>query len=94
MPMWIEYNKPWLDFEDEGLSKAGTLVEIKGNNNWNEAKTGYDDTTIAKYLIGDINEARGVCDDCVEFHKQVIVLRYKVVYKAEPKNGDVQDKTP
>lgn len=66
---WIKYNKSWLDFEDEGLAQAGVFVEVKGNT--------YDDDAVEAYLIGDINEIRGVCDDCTAFHKGAIVLRYK-----------------
>jgi hypothetical protein len=76
---WVEYNKPWLDFEDEGLARAGTFVEVKGDENDAEA--------VEKYLIGDINEARGVCDDCTAFPKGAIVLRYKELVNGEMMTG-------
>jgi hypothetical protein len=73
MPMkkWIKFNKSWLDFDKEGLALVGTMVEVKG--------TQYDPEAVAKYLIGDINEARGVCDDCTAFPKGSIVLRYRKI---------------
>lgn len=71
MEKWIKFNKPWLDFENEGLAIVGTMVEVKG--------TQYDLEAVVKYLIGDINECRGVCDDCTAFPKASIVLRYRKI---------------
>jgi len=66
---WVKYNKSWLDFENDGLARAGMFVEVKGNT--------YDAEAVETYLIGDVNENRGVCDDCTAFPKGAIVLRYK-----------------
>jgi hypothetical protein len=63
--MWKEYNKTWTDFRKDGFNKSGTLI----------------DTSPGKFLIGDMNELCGVCDDCCMFADDTIVLRYKVVYK-------------
>ncbi len=55
-------------FCGRGLNKAGTLIEVSHNN------------VVKQYLIGDINTLGGVCDDCMAFENDAIVLRYKVVY--------------
>lgn len=62
---WIKYGLSWEDFcwKKDNLAKVGTLVEI--NNKI--------------YLIGDINELGGVCDDCMDFDKIDIVTRYKKI---------------
>jgi hypothetical protein len=52
-----------LSFCGKGLNKPGTMVEVDGK----------------KYLIGDINANRGVCDDCAAFTSDSIVKRYKVI---------------
>ncbi len=44
----------------------GVLVEVNGQ----------------RYLIGHINDIRGVCDDCTEFGMDAIVTRYKRVWSA------------
>lgn len=46
------------------LNKPGTIVE----------------TDEGQYLIGHINETRGVCDDCVQFEHDTIIKRYKIVW--------------
>ena len=53
-------------FCGRGLNKVGTMIEIVDN--------GMD----KKLLIGDVNALGGVCDDCMGFDREVIVLRYKV----------------
>lgn len=37
----------------------------------------------SEYLIGHINQLRGVCDDCTEFGKDEIVKAYKIVWEPE-----------
>ena len=58
-------------FSGLGLDKPGTLIEVKIGDE------------IKQYLIGHINPLRGVCDDCVEFDKDVTVLKYKTVWSDE-----------
>jgi hypothetical protein len=62
---WVEYGLTWDDFcwKKDELAKAGTLVDVEGKI----------------YLIGDINEVGGVCDDCMDFEKSVTVSRYKKI---------------
>lgn len=73
---WIEINLPYgpiygdnlksLDsFENRGLNKPGVLIKTADGK---------------EYLIGNINEIRGVCDDCVEFSENEIVAAYKIVW--------------
>ena len=50
-------------FVGQKLNKPGTQVEVDGK----------------RYLIGDINQLAGVCDDCVAFAQEVIVTRYRVL---------------
>ena len=78
MSKWIEINLPYgpiytnctLEEEDSfcerKLNKPGTLIEIEDGS---------------QYLIGHINVVAGVCDDCVEFERDMIVVRYKVVWE-------------
>jgi hypothetical protein len=67
---WIEINLPFLAYPSEnsfdglGLNKPGTLVE----------------TNKGIFLIGDINQNRGVCDDCEAFSIKEIVKRYKIIW--------------
>lgn len=69
---WIELNLPYWEcdgadsFENRGLNKAGTLIQVDGNT----------------YLIGNINENRGGCDCCSAFPLRAIVQRYRVVWAA------------
>lgn len=71
LDQWIEINIPFYVFDSEncfcnkGLNKPGTLIEV--NNNI--------------YLIGHINENRGLCDCCPEFENDAIVSRYKIIWK-------------
>jgi len=75
-PIWVEYQHK-LKVYDEGikkksfcgreLNKPGTLIEI------------LDDKALKQYLIGDINILGGVCDDCMGFSKEAIVVRYKIL---------------
>jgi hypothetical protein len=54
-------------FTGAHLNKAGTLIEIEENGE------------IFQYLIGDVNESGGSCDDCMMFSNNAIVKRYKVL---------------
>lgn len=47
------------------LNRVGTIIEIR---------IGKD---LKQYLIGDINKNGGVCDDCMDFDKEVVITRYK-----------------
>jgi hypothetical protein len=58
-------------FVGRKLNKPGTLIEVETNGK------------IQRYLIGDINTLRGVCDDCVSFDNPTIVKRYKVICTPE-----------
>lgn len=52
-----------------GLNNVGVLVELE------------DEVNLMQYLIGDINQLGGVCDDCMGFRKEkAIVKRYKIVW--------------
>jgi len=69
---WKKYGKTWREFRSHGLSKVGTILEVKGNGHHPRPVT-------ARYLIGDINKLGGVCDDCMAFDEDAIVLRYREV---------------
>lgn len=64
---WITYGKPWRLFQDEGLNAPGVVVEVASE----------------RFLIGHINELGGVCDDCMEFSREVVVTRYAVALRLE-----------
>lgn len=73
MSDWIEVNMPWRSFEDDslrgnGLNNAGTLIRMADGK---------------EFLIGDINELGGVCDDCMGFDRKSIVAAYKIVWQPE-----------
>lgn len=81
MNEWIEFNSSWREFDLQGLNKPGTLVEVQYKNYWDEAEK----TLTRQFLIGDINDSRGVCDDCTEFDRDATVIKYKVVWVSENK---------
>jgi hypothetical protein len=54
-------------FCGQGLNKPWTMVEVNIGDN------------VKKFLIGDINECCGVCDDCTAFNHDAIVLRYAIL---------------
>lgn len=60
---WHPFGKPWRDFEAANLNQPGTVVVVSGE----------------MFLIGHINELRGVCDDCTEFSSGSIVEQYLVM---------------
>lgn len=76
---WIEVNIPYGSYSRDGekedslcsrgLAIPGVLIRVKGRK--------------GVFLIGDINELRGVCDDCTEFRQEDIVEAYKVVWERE-----------
>lgn len=55
-------------FTGRGLAQPGTLIEMADGS---------------RFLIGDINQKGGDCDDCLAFLYDEIVARYKVVVKPE-----------
>lgn len=77
-PAWVDYQeaiKAYSDGESQksfcgrGLNKPGTTVEILVGKE------------LKQLLIGDINILGGVCDDCMGFGKDTVVVRYKVTRK-------------
>jgi hypothetical protein len=58
-------------FAGRGLAQPGVQIEVEING---ETK---------RFLIGHINQLRGVCDDCTEFDSTTIVQRYRVLIPAE-----------
>jgi hypothetical protein len=69
---WQKANLTWDKFCDMELNQPGVLVEVE----WYDSKKKQITRT---FLIGDINELRGVCDDCTAFPKDSEVIRYKVL---------------
>ena len=76
-PLWVAYQKAIKTHDEEQgqksfcgkeLNKPGTLIEVLDNN------------ILKQYLIGDINSLGGVCDDCMGFGKDAVVVRYKVLH--------------
>lgn len=61
MNKWIPIDISYDEFEDQKLNKPGTFIRVGGK----------------VYLIGDINRARGICDDCTEFRSSEIVSEYQ-----------------
>lgn len=74
---WIEYGRSWEDLSrDVSERLVGLLVVVAGET----------------FLVGDINDLRGVCDDCTVFNRGSIVERYRRVY--EPPAVDAVDPVP
>lgn len=88
---WFSIQPEWLEYQEKSekasedykkrcaetyfsakeVNRSGTLIEVKDGD-----KTYFQ-------LIGDINTAGGVCNDCMGFSRDAIVLRYKTVYNPE-----------
>lgn len=75
-PLWLTYQEQIKQYDaDEGqksfcgkkLNKPGTLVEMRIGKE------------LKQLLIGDLNILGGVCDDCMMFPKDAVVVRYKVL---------------
>lgn len=68
---WLEVNLPWrvgiVSFRRHPACRSGTYIEMKKGDTGN----------IVKYLIGDINELGGGCDDYLAIRDNDTVLRYK-----------------
>ena len=68
MGEWISFGKSWRDFNEgypnKERSVPGIQIELEGGS---------------RYLIGDINDLGGECDDCPAFGRGVIVVRYRVL---------------
>ena len=72
MGNWIEVNLPWQSF------RYGHKGCSRGNQISVQRKDG-----VFSFLIGDINECGGVCDDCMGFGRDDIVLRYRELLTPE-----------
>lgn len=62
-----------------GLDVPGVLIKIKTGPHKNRNGICCEDGSEI-YLIGHINELRGVCDDCTDLDSDTIVLAYKIVW--------------
>ena len=58
---WIDYNDTYESFETLVGSTVGYQIVVDGD----------------VYLIGDINQNRGVCDCCAEFRSSMIVEKFR-----------------
>lgn len=63
-------------FTGRGLNKPGTIIEMA-------------DGSIE--LIGTINDIAGICNDCVRFEREEVVVRYAVVYPFTRKKANEQE---
>ena len=64
---WTEINQPWSEFSRRS-NRVGLLVEVHSRNG------------AEAFLIGDINDMGGVCDDCRVVYPDDVVLRARRVY--------------
>jgi len=81
MSEWIECGLPYRTYdgapsfeETAPQPLAGLLIE----------------TEHGQHLIGNINELRGVCDDCTEFGGETVVRRYRIIWRPENLNVTVR----
>lgn len=69
---WINFGKPWNEFNEgypnKDRSVPGVQIEMADGT---------------RYLIGDINQLRGVCDDCNAFDRDEVVARYRYLLTEE-----------
>lgn len=72
---WYKENKP--SFCALGLDKAGTLIQFRQCDEFGSSEQ------VIQYLIGNINESGGICDDCRGIEDTDIILRYKVIWSKE-----------
>lgn len=52
-------------FCGKDLNKPGTLIELENGD---------------IHLIGSINTVAGICNDCVEFGRDIIIKRYAIIF--------------
>jgi hypothetical protein len=72
---WQEVNKSWWDF---------SLITYETRNDPPPVKPGMLlDTSIGILLVGDINDAGGVCDDCKGIRNDDIVKRVAIIYEKD-----------
>lgn len=50
---WLEVNQPWRTFRSDLRCKPGVMVHVTSGR-----------SLLSVFLIGDINEVGGFCDDC------------------------------
>ena len=69
---WVIVNEPFSVFNGEHgkgeYLETGMYLHIR--NTYNEGEY---------YLVGDINNVNGVCDDCRGIDSDSIVVRYKMI---------------
>lgn len=74
-PLWLTYQAQIKTYSDNMDKKSfcGRKLNMPGTSI--EVLVGKE---LKQYLIGDINSLGGVCDDCMGFDKNTIVVRYKL----------------
>ena len=67
---WVIVGKPFSSFKGpwDGDLETGMYLHIKEANN----RDSY-------YLVGDINNSNGICDDCRGIKSHDTVVRYKMI---------------
>lgn len=65
---WIDFGGTFNEFKRRELVTPGLVLVV--------AEHGSE----RQYLVGDINELGGVCDDCTAFAGSAMVLRYCRVF--------------
>ena len=72
---WTDFGDTWLAFCGTEDCRPGVQVEIKRKVEGKRTKK--------LFLIGDINENGGICDDCMNFSYEDTVVRFKELIKLE-----------
>ncbi len=73
---WEEYNKSWHEFAyKDKLNETGVIIKIRKKHPF-KRHNNIERNESNIYLIGDINKAGGICDDCVDFSDEDIVESY------------------
>lgn len=76
---WVDVNKSWGEFKyDRSEPHVGLVIEVR------HLGTDSSPEYIDRYLVGDINELGGACDDCSVVKHADIVLRKRRVHTDDP----------
>jgi len=62
-------------FSASKYNRPGVLIEVQYQDEYEDSKK----TLTRRFLLGNINCLRGVCDDCTAFDSSAVVLRAKVL---------------
>lgn len=75
-PAWVTYQEVIKAYSNDESQKSFCGRQLNEPGTMIEVLIGKE---LKQLLIGDINSLGGVCDDCMGFGKDTVVVRYKIV---------------